>query len=139
MSNYDDILHLSHPTSKTHPRMSREDRAAQFSPFAALTGYEDVVKETGRLTDQRMELTEEEKAVLDARLRMVLEWASTPPVVSITYFQPDTRKSGGSYLTTQGYIKKVEELKRVLVLEGGGEIPIDQIASIDSPILSAME
>lgn len=139
MSNYDDIIHLPHPTSKVHPRMSRQDRAAQFSPFAALTGYEAVVKETGRLTDQRAELTEEEKAVLDARLRMVLEWEGTSPEVSITYFQPDARKSGGSYLTTQGYIKKVEKLKRVLVMEDGGEIPIDQIASIDSPILTSVE
>lgn len=139
MSNYDDILHLSHPTSKTHRRMSRQDRAAQFSPFTALTGYEAVVEETRRLTDQRRELTEEEKAVLDARLRMVLEWQGSPPEVTVTYFQPDARKSGGAYLTAQGHIKKVEELKRVLVMVGGGEIPLDQIASIDSPILGSME
>lgn len=139
MSNYDDIIRLQHPTSKTHPRMSRQDRAAQFSPFAALTGYEAVVKETGRLTDQRRELTEDEKAVLDARLRMVMEWEGAPPEVTVTYFQPDTRKSGGAYLTAQGHIKKVEEHRRVLVMVGGGEIPIDQIASIDSPILNSME
>lgn len=139
MSNYDDILHLPHPTSKTHRRMSRQDRAAQFSPFAALTGYEAVVEETRRLTDQRRELTEEEKAVLDARLRMVLEWQGSPPEVTVTYFQPDTRKSGGAYLTVQGHIKKLEEVKRVLVMVGGSEIPLDQIASIDSPILGSME
>lgn len=139
MSNYDDILHLPHPTSKTHRRMSRQDRAAQFSPFAALTGYEAVVEETRRLTDQRRELTEEEKAVLDARLRMVLEWQGSPPEVTVTYFQPDTRKSGGAYLTAQGHIKKLEEVKRVLVMVGGSEIPLDQIASIDSHILGSME
>lgn len=139
MSNYDDILHLPHPTSKTHRRMSRQDRAAQFSPFAALAGYEAVVEETRRLTDQRRELTEEEKAMLDARLRMVLEWQGSPPEVTVTYFQPDTRKSGGAYLTVQGHIKKLEEVKRVLVMVGGSEIPLDQIASIDSPILGSME
>lgn len=139
MSNYDDILHLPHPTSKTHRRMSRQDRAAQFSPFAALTEYEAVVKETARLTDERHTLTEDEIAVLDARLRIVLEWQGSPPEVTVTYFQPDPRKSGGAYLTVQGHIKKVDELKRILIMVGGGEIPLDQIASIDSPILGSME
>lgn len=137
--NYDDLLHLPHPTSKKHPRMSRLDRAAQFSPFAALTGYDDAVKETARLTDQRVELSDDELAVLDERLRLVLAWEDEPPLVSVTWFNPDQRKEGGSYITTQGRIRKVDELKRVLVMEDGGKIPVDDIVELDSEIFNCVE
>lgn len=124
---YDDILYLPHPTSRTHPRMSRQDRAAQFSPFAALTGYEDTVKETARLTEERPILTEDEMAELDARLRLAMELGTE---VSITWFRPDRRKSGGSYVTAAGKIKKADELQRVLTMDGGTQIPIDMITNI---------
>ncbi len=137
--NYDDLLNLSHPTSKTHPRMSRLDRAAQFSPFAALTGYDDAVKETARLTDRRIELDEDKLAVLDERLRLVLAWEDDPPLVSVTWFQPDRRKEGGTYVTTQGHIRKVDELKRVLVMEDGSKIPVDDIVDLDSEIFDRVE
>ena len=137
--NYDDLLNLPHPTSKKHPRMSRLDRAAQFSPFAALTGYDDAVKETARLTDRRIELDEDELAALDEHLRLVLAWADDPPLVSVTWFQPDRRKEGGTYVTTQGHIRKVDELKRVLVMDDGGKIPVDDIAELDSEIFNRME
>lgn len=137
--NYDDLLHLPHPTSKKHPRMSRLDRAAQFSPFAALTGYDDAVKETARLTDRRVELSDDELAVLDERLRLVLAWEDEPPLVSVTWFNPDQRKEGGSYITTQGRIRKVDELKRVLVMEDGGKIPVDDIVELDSEIFNCVE
>ena len=137
--NYDDLLHLPHPTSKTHPRMSRLDRAAQFSPFAALTGYDDAVKETARLTDRRVELGDDELAALDERLRLVLAWENDPPLVSVTWFQPDQRKEGGSYVTTQGRIRKVDELKRILVMEDGGKIPVDDIVEMDSEIFNCVE
>ena len=116
MSNYDDILHLPHPTSKTHRRMSRQDRAAQFSPFAALTGYEAVVKETARLTEKRPVLTEDEVAELDARLRLAMELDAE---VTVTWFQPDKRKAGGAYVTTTGRLKKIDDLEGVLILLGG--------------------
>lgn len=135
--NYDDILPLPHPTSKTHPRMSRQDRAAQFSPFAALVGYEDVITEAGRLTDRRIELDDGEIALLDERLRLVMA-DGTDPEVSVTWFQPDERKNGGSYVTTTGCIKKVDELRRSLVMKDGAEVPIEEIIDIQSPVFRDM-
>lgn len=135
--NYDDILRLPHPTSKTHPRMSRQDRAAQFSPFAALVGYEDVITEAGRLTDRRIELDDGEIALLDERLRLVMA-DGTDPEVSVTWFQPDERKNGGSYVTTTGCIKKVDELRRSLVMKDGAEVPIEEIIDIQSPVFRDM-
>lgn len=133
--NYDDILHLPHPTSKTHRRMSRQDRAAQFSPFAALTGYEAVVKETARLTEERRMLTEDEIAELDARLRLAVELDAE---VTVTWFKPDAKKSGGSYVTTSGYIKLADELIHVLVMKDGTEIPFDEITAVQSPIFNSI-
>ncbi len=137
--NYDDLLYLPHHTSRKHPRMSRLDRAAQFSPFAALTGYDDAVRETARLTDRRAELDDDELAVLDERLRLVLAWENDPPLVSVTWFQPDGRKAGGAYVTTQGCIRKVDALKRILVMEDGGKIPVDDIVELDSEIFNRVE
>lgn len=124
---YDDILYLPHPTSKTHPRMSRQDRAAQFSPFAALTGYEDTVKETARLTEERPILTEDEMAELDTRLRLAMELNIE---VIVIWFRPDDKKSGGSYVTTTGRVRKADELRRILAMEDGSQIPIDMIIKI---------
>lgn len=131
--NYDDILSLPHPTSKTHPRMSRQDRAAQFSPFAALTGYEAVVKETARLTDERPILTEDEIAVLDAKLRLAMELDTE---VTVTWFCPDDKKSGGNYLSSTGRIRKMDELQRILTLEDGTRIPIQEITVVESEIFN---
>lgn len=133
--NYDDILHLPHPTSKTHPQMSRQDRAAQFAPFAALTGYEDVILEAGRLTDRRVELDEEAKAELDARLRLAMELDAE---VTVTWFRPDDKKSGGSYVTTTGHIKRADEFRCVLVVKGGAEVPLDEITAVQSPIFNSI-
>ena len=133
MSNYDDILHLPHPTSKTHRRMSRQDRAAQFSPFAALTGYEAVVKETARLTEKRPVLTEDEVAELDARLRLAMELDAE---VTVTWFQPDAKKSGGSYVTTTSRVKKADELQRILTMEDGAQIPIQEVTAVESTIFN---
>lgn len=130
---YDDILYLPHPTSRTHPRMSRQDRAAQFSPFAALTGYEDTVKETARLTEERPILTEDEMAELDARLRLAMELGTE---VSVTWFRPDSRKSGGSYVTAAGRIRKADEIQRVLIMDNGAQIPVDEVTAVDSSIFS---
>lgn len=127
---YDDILYLPHPTSKTHPRMSRQDRAAQFSPFAALTGYEDTVKETARLTEERPILTEDEMAELDARLRLAMELGTE---VTVTWFQPDDKKSGGCYVSTSSRIKKVDQLCRILTMEDGTKVDIDMIIGIGDP------
>ena len=136
MSNYDDILHLPHPTSKTHRRMSRQDRAAQFSPFAALTGYEAVVKETARLTEKRPVLTEDEVAELDARLRLAMELDAE---VTVTWFQPDAKKSGGSYVTTTSRVKKADEVQRILTMEDGAQIPIQEVTAVESTIFNRID
>ena len=137
--SYDDIIDLPHPTSAKHPRMPVADRAAQFSPFAALTGYEAAVQETARLTDERIELHEDELAALDEKLRTVLAWNGEAPLVSITYFQADDRKAGGSYNTAQGYIRKLDELRRVIVMQDGSKIPVDDVLEISSKIFDTME
>ena len=131
MGAYDDIIHLPHPTSARHPRMSMIDRAAQFSPFQALTGYGDAIRETARLTGEKMDLTEEEKAVLDEKLRLL---ADTGNEAAFTYFQPDSKKSGGSYVTALGTIKKLDPLEGRLVLADGAAIPIDDILEIEDGV-----
>jgi len=132
MSNkYDDIINLPHHISKKHPQMTLEARAAQFAPFAALTGYDDEVKETARLTNRRIELDDEAKSILDNKIQIVLEQISQRPTVSITYFIPDTRKAGGEYVTITGIIKKVDSYNQVIVLENRTEIPINEIIDID--------
>ena len=131
MGAYDDIIHLPHPTSVRHPRMSMIDRAAQFSPFQALTGYGDAIQETARLTGEKVELTEEEKAVLDEKLRFLTD---TGNEAAFTYFQPDGKKSGGSYVTALGAIKKLDPLEGRLVLADGTAIPINDILEIEDGV-----
>ena len=128
---YDDIINLPHHQSPTRPHMSNYDRAAQFAPFAALTGYGDAVKETERLTEGRVELYEEEKAALDEKLRFVLQNGQQ---ASITYFKPDRKKSGGAYLSAVGSIKKIDGLERILVMEDGTMIPLDDILDIQADL-----
>lgn len=128
---YDDIINLPHHTSPGRPRMSVLDRAAQFSPFAALTGYDTAVTETARLTDRRMELDEYEKAVLDERLQLLQKHLSEQPEVTITYFQPDERKAGGAYLSVAGSIKKIDNYARSVIMTDGVKIPIEEIVGLE--------
>ena len=129
-TSYDDILQLSHPTSNTHPRMSRTARAAQFSPFAALTGYEAAIKETARLTDQELDLDDTMKAELNEKLSFLKKHLKDKPQISITFFVPDTKKTGGAYKTTTGWVKKILEYERHLLLTDGTIIPVDKIIDI---------
>lgn len=129
--SYDDIIHLPRPVSRTHPPMSRHDRAAQFSPFAALTGYGDAVRETQRQTAPRQELDEYEKEELDWKLAVLMENLSGQPQVLVTYFVPDERKSGGRYVTRTCVIQKVLSFERVLITGDGSSIPIDDITALD--------
>ena len=129
---YDDILHLPHPTSIRHPRMPISERAAIFSPFAALTGHGDAIRETARLTERKMELDEDTKAELDRRQAVLLEHIKAHPEVTITWFQPDGRKEGGAYLTTAGRLKKIDQVERRLFLLDGTKIPLDDVAWIGS-------
>lgn len=127
---YDDIIGLPHPVSANHPQMSRADRAAQFSPFAALTGYEDAIAETGRLTDNRIELEEDARIILDEKLRWIQEQISVRPEAAVTYFLPDSRKAGGSYVTLRGRVKKIDPYERVVVMQDGSRIQIEEIVEI---------
>jgi len=137
VGKYDDIINLPHHVSATRPHMPMIDRAAQFQPFRALTGYEDAVHETARLTDEKVELTEDEKALLDMRLQKLADEIHSQPRVTLTYFQPDKKKAGGAYVTLTGQLKKIDDFEGTLILVGGKRILIENILDIwqtcDSP------
>ena len=130
---YGDIINLPHPTSLNHPRMSLHDRAAQFSPFAALTGLDAAMRETARLTDQRITLDEYEQAALDETLQTVRDALTKKehPTVEVCYFVPDTRKAGGAYCTVTGVVKKMAEFEGLLILADGTEVPMGEIAVLE--------
>jgi len=130
VGKYDDIIALPHHVSATRPHMPMIDRAAQFMPFRALTGYEDAVRETARLTDEKIELTEDEKAILDMRLQKLADEIGSQPKVTLTYFRPDKRKAGGVYLTVTGQLKKIDDYEGALILMGGERILIEDILEI---------
>lgn len=127
---YDDIMNLPHHVSDVHPHMAVSDRAAQFSPFAALTGYGDAIRETGRLTDTRIELDEDAKELLDEKLRMIQERIASRPEVSITYFCPDERKAGGFYTTVTGCVKKIDGYAGAVIMGDGTRIGMGDIVKI---------
>lgn len=127
---YDDIINLPHHVSKKHPRMSLEARAAQFAPFAALTGYDEVIRETARLTNKRIEINEELKAILDEKLLLIKEQKYTKPNINVTYFVPDSKKDGGKYVRVTGKVLKIDEYKQKIILENKIEIPISEIIEI---------
>ena len=131
--NYNDIINLPHHVSATRPQMSMMDRAAQFSPFAALTGYDAAIKETGRLTDEKIELGEEELSILNMKFQLLLDSLDEEPEVHITYFKPDDRKAGGAYLTASGTVKKIDDFERIIFMENGTKIPMDDVLSIELP------
>lgn len=131
MHRYDDMLELPHHESKTHPRMPRENRAAQFSPFAALSGYGDAISETARLTEQRPELDEQKKAQLDETLAGLKEGLSRMPLCRVSYFVPDMRKSGGEIVTRTGRLKMVDTFRKTILLEGGNPIFMDDVIDIE--------
>ncbi len=134
MSEYDDIIHLPHHVSKTHPQMSMEDRAAQFSPFAALTGYDAAIAETARLTDQRVELDEYERQALNEKLQFISEHLKDHPKVSITYFLPDAWKDGGEYVTATGKVKKIDDYEHRIVLMDGSRILMEDVIGIEDEL-----
>ena len=133
---YDDIIGLPHHVSATRPRMSMIDRAAQFSPFQALTGYGAAIQETGRLTGRKIELSEDERIVLDMKQQILLDNIRECPDVSITYFIPDERKAGGSYVTVTGNVKKIDDYQRLLILTDRAQIPLDEIVDIESELFN---
>ena len=130
MGRYDDIINLPHHVSATRPQMPMIDRAAQFQPFRALTGYEDAVQETARQTDEPPELTEDEKSILDAKLQKLSDSIDSHPRVTLTWFQPDKKKAGGAYVITTGELKKIDDYAGALILMGGERIVIEHIVDI---------
>lgn len=129
---YDDILHLPHPTSKRHPRMPIVDRAAQFSPFAALTGHKAAIEETARVTDRRIELDEDAKEQLDQTLQLLLERIDEQPEITVTWFSPDKKKAGGQYHTATGKLKRIDTQESRLILTDGTQIPLEDLLRIRS-------
>lgn len=129
---YDDILHLPHPTSKRHPRMPIADRAAQFSPFAALTGHGAAIEETARVTDRRIELDEDAKEQLDQTLQLLLERIDEQPEITVTWFSPDKKKAGGQYHTATGKLKRIDTQESRLILTDGNQIPLEDLLEIRS-------
>lgn len=130
MSDYDDIINLPHHQSKTHPHMSLHDRAAQFAPFAALTGYDDAVKEAGRLTDSRIELDETELAELDFTLLKLSEHISEHPAIRLIYFVQDDKKDGGEYIAYDGRLSKIDYAGKALIFEDNKIISLSDILKI---------
>ena len=126
-NRYDEIMGLPHHVSKTRPQMPMSDRAAQFAPFAALTGYDSAIKETGRLTDKRIELDEEALTALDRKYQLLMDTLDDAPEVTIIYFQPDERKAGGQYVSATGTVKKVDTFGRRILLQDGTRIPLDSV------------
>ena len=131
MTRYDDIINLPHHVSATHTPMPVADRAAQFSPFAALTGYEDAIDETARLTQDWIELDENEKERLNEKFQQIREQLHMHPQVIFTYFEPDQKKQGGAYLTVEGRVKKIDEYRGTFILEDGREVLIESIVGVE--------
>ena len=127
---YEDIMHLSRPVSTRHLPMSMHDRAAQFSPFAALTGYDAAIEETARLTDHQAELAESGKEALDQKIRAIQEEIATLPEVTVTFFEPDLRKSGGAYRTITGQVKKIDEYNKALIFQDETAVQFWQLHDI---------
>ena len=136
---YKDIINLPHHQSKRRPRMSMIDRAAQFSPFAALTGHNDAIIETARLTDREIELDEGTKSILNEKIQMISDYLYKKPTVTFIHFEPDIKKTGGTYLKTTGTIKKIDELKKEIYLTDGRIISINHIYEIESELFKFTE
>ncbi len=136
---YADIIDLPHHQSDTRPKMSNYDRAAQFSPFAALTGHADSIKETARLTDDYNEPSEQMKAIMDKKILFLMEQLENQPEITITFFKPDEKKEGGAYITITGVVKKIKTYERQMQMTTGDLIPIDMIFGIDGEIFSKID
>ena len=135
---YDDMLDLPHHVSKVHPQMPMKNRAAQFSPFAALTGYDAAVRETERLTEERIELDESQKEEIAERVQTLLDMGRNAPEAAVTWFQPDAQKAGGAYITKTGRLLKYDAIGRILIMEDGTIVPLDNLYGIESPVFHSV-
>ena len=134
--NYDDIIHLPHHISKRHPQMSLYNRAAQFAPFSALTGYEEVIAKTARQTNPKIEIMEDDRQLMDRKLSILTTCLEEEPTITITYFQPDGRKDGGQYLTITGVVKAIRTNERIIIMKDRTKISIDAIVGLEGEVFS---
>ncbi|MBQ6239359.1 MAG: hypothetical protein IJK56_03240 [Firmicutes bacterium] len=139
VDSYEDIIHLPHPVSRKHKPMSLHDRAAQFAPFAALTGYEDMVEETARQTDPCKDLEEDARELLDARFALLCMDGELHPQIRVTYFNADKLKDGGAYLTVSGILQSADTEKRLIRMQDGSRIRLEDIIDIDGPLFLQTE
>ena len=130
MNEYDDIINLPHHVSKVHPQMSMMNRAAQFAPFAALTGHAAAIEETARLTDEQTELADEDSEALNQKMAYLRETINEHPTISITYFEPDRKKAGGAYKTIEGQLQNIDDYSQSIVLKSGDVISLSSILDI---------
>ena len=137
-NRYNEIINLPHHVSKTRPQMPMSDRAAQFAPFAALTGYDAAIKETGRLTDEKIEMDEEALNILNMKFQILVDSLDDEPEVTFTYFKPDERKAGGAYIEVTGTVKKVDDFERLIVMQNGTKLPMDDILNIEGEIFASL-
>lgn len=128
--NYDDIINLPHHVSKSHPQMSMMNRAAQFAPFAALTGHSAAIEETARLTDEQQELADEDSEILNQKMTYLRETINEHPTITITYFEPDKKKAGGKYKSIEGQLQNIDDYGQAIVLKSGVSIPFVLILDI---------
>ena len=130
MNEYDDIINLPHHVSKVHPQMSMMNRAAQFAPFAALTGHAAAIEETARLTDEQHELADEDSEALNQKMAYLRETINEHPTITITYFEPDKKKAGGKYKSIEGQLQNIDDYNQSIVLKSGAVISLSSILDI---------
>ena len=135
---YEDIVNLPPHISKRHPQPSMMDRAARFAPFAAITGYEEMVLEEARVTEERIDLDEGTLSLLNEKLNMIQEFLDEEPEVTITYFEPDKKKSGGAYVSITGVVKRIDEYEHFVIMTDGKKIRIEDIYAIGSDLFYSL-
>ena len=136
---YDDMIGLGHHISRTHPPMARIKRAAQFASFDALTGFGAAIHEVGRETGEKKELSEDEIDMIDAKLAVIQYHIKEQPNITVTYFIPDDKKAGGRYVTVSGKVRKLDEVKRAIIMTNGTKIPIGDVQYIDGDMFRLFE
>lgn len=135
---YEDIVNIPRHISRVHPQATMADRAARFSPFAAISGYEDMVKEAARVTEERIDITDATKELLNEKLNMIIEFLDEEPEVTITYFEPDKKKDGGAYISITGTVKRIDEYERIVLMSDDKKIRIDEIYAIESDLFYSL-
>lgn len=135
---YEDIVDLPHHVSRKHPQPTMADRAARFAPFAAITGYEEMVLEEARITEERIDLDEGTLSILNEKLNMIQEFIDEEPEVTITYFEPDKKKSGGAYIDITGTVKRIDEYEHLVIMTDGKKIRIEDIYGLESDLFYSL-